>query len=424
MSFPIPTIQPDTPEQGLSFLFGLGKGQDLYKQYQENKYLPKKLEEELRARQLNNQILEPQAQYAPQLTQQSLLAAQLQNQMNQPRAAHAEDLVQSELANRLAQSALMKQQAQYYGPNVQSEIDYRNAQTNAERMNAGNPLLKQSGIAGQLGSAIFLQQHPELSKNSIPGSSGNQQDLSSFLMNGINTSLQNKQALGDFYSKRTQGYNYSSLPVDQKSALLAQTSGMGIDPVSATVSFMNGKSLIDLAKEKGFDAKNLPEPIYPTTKANQTLIQRRAQALTEINSLNPVLTNAVMPYAQTLNGYSPKQISEAIRGTNPDGQAKYLAARALMPEMSSLRLKAMGGQVGIEALREVTNSSMGNIKAYQSLVTPEIYKKSNDYVDQWLNEAVTAANKVGLRSYANESEFNGVNKNSSSIKEDPLGIRR
>jgi hypothetical protein len=56
----------------------------------------------------------------------------------------------------------------------------------------------------------------------------------------------------------------------------------------------------------------------------------------------------------------------------------------------------MGGNIGIEAIREVNNQSMGNIKSFQGLVSPKVYSAAQNYVDQWINQGADAANKVGL----------------------------
>jgi hypothetical protein len=231
------------------------------------------------------------------------------------------------------------------------------------------------------------------------GGLGQPLTLPQLMMQGINTTQEQKQAYAKFYEKRTQAYNYMSLPIDNKAALLAQAAGMGYDPTQATNLFMAGNTIDDLAKAKGFDLGNLPEPIYPTTKTSLTQIQKRQQALSEINNLNPVLASAIAPYAQRITGWSPVQVAQALKGTDNESQAKLLAARALMPEMSALRLRAMTGQVGIEAIREVTNASMGHIKVFQSLVTPEVYQKTNEYLDKWINDAVNAANTKGLSTY-------------------------
>ena len=246
------------------------------------------------------------------------------------------------------------------------------------------------------------------------GGLGQPVSLPQLVMQGVDTQLQQKQAFANYRNKQTEAYNYMSLPVDNKSQLIAQAAGMGYDPTQATNLFMSGNSIEDLARAKGFDTTNLPDPIYPTTKTSLTQIQKRQQALSEINNLNPKLNSAIAPYSNRIMGYSPKQIGEALSGTNKDSQAKFLAARALMPEMAALRGRAMTANVGIETIREITDASMGHVKVLQPFVDPEVFKKANDYVDEWINEAVTAANRAGVRPAKAATPSGG--------KDDPLGL--
>jgi hypothetical protein len=355
-------------------------------------YTPSFLQEKLKSQQLENALSEIKNQYAPKMNDAELLYKQAQTpHMN-------------------AQTDFLNQQSKYYAPNILSEIDVRNAQLpliqskiDSEKFNLQNPLLNNSGPAGQIGAMLYLKNHPELNE----GPFGNQtptpnttlpqnNKLADMLMEALESENDRKNSFADFNKKRTQAYDYKTLPAAQRNYMLAQAAGMGIDPSRATEKFINGSTLEEMAQERGLDINNLPDPIYPSTQTDITRIHFRQQALAEINTLEPKLTEALAPYANRVSGYSPKQIVESIAGTNKESQSKFLAAQALMPELASLRLKAMGGQVGIEALREVIHASQGNIQSFQSLVSPEIYKGSQKYIEEWLNEAVGKANKVGL----------------------------
>jgi hypothetical protein len=432
MNFPILTQQQANP-----FFSGAQQGTDLvnslmknYALAQQNKVLPQSLAEALQQQQYKTQIMAPQAQYAPQMTLADLAKTQSGTQLD--------------IANAKESMARIP----YYGAQSQellSRIPLNKADASLKEFQVNNPLLSLTGPASQIGAIEYLRQHPELNtvngggmppsgQQNSPGNvsasdllNQNQQagpgqvsftspysqpttpnagNLSggtyADMLGNMITNKQNADAARSaYYNKRVEATNYSSLPIDQKSGLLAQASGMGYDPQDATNLFMQGHSLQDLAKAKGFDPESMPDPIYPVTKGGLAKIQTRQQALAEINNLNPILTDALAPYSHRIFGYSPKQVSQALSGTDPDQQAKFLAAKALQPELSSIRLRAMqGGQVGIEAIREVTNASMGNIKSYQSLVDPKVYASANQYVDQWINQATNAANKVNLNAYS------------------------
>lgn len=231
------------------------------------------------------------------------------------------------------------------------------------------------------------------------------------------TTSEAQKARADYYNKMTESTNYRSLPIDQKSALLAQASGMGYDPNEATSLFMQGKNIRDLAKDAGFDPENMPDAIYPATKKDIAAINQRKTALQEINTLNPIISSALAPYSRTVMGYSPQQITDAISNTDPDAQAKFLAAKAIIPELSAIRLRAMqGSQIGIEAIREVTNASMSNVKAFKGLVSPEVYDQMNKYIDSWITQATNSANRVNASQFSQQEQVKGGNTSASQIK--------
>lgn len=121
---PVVNFQPDTLAQSNGYLTGLQAalqnqllrqqgsltGAKAQTQGIENQYLPNKLQQSLLTQQLNNQILQPQAQYAPQITQADLAYKQAQT------------------PNLQAQTGLTNQQAQWYGPSAQSEIALKQSQ--------------------------------------------------------------------------------------------------------------------------------------------------------------------------------------------------------------------------------------------------------------------------------------------------------
>lgn len=210
--------------------------------------------------------------------------------------------------------------------------------------------------------------------------------------------------LTDYRNQRLTMNQWTSLPNDNKKSLLAQARGMGYDDNEAARLFSQGKSIADLAVSKGLDPNNLPSPDYAPAGSNVAAAQKRNQQLTEINKLNPILTQAIAPYSRRIDGFSINQIADAIKNDDPDQQARFLAARALNPEMNALRAKAMGANVGIETLREIQNASMGNIRTFNGLVSPDVYTKANQYIDQWLETAVNASNKVALGDKSTDSQ--------------------
>jgi hypothetical protein len=98
--------------------------------------------------------------------------------------------------------------------------------------------------------------------------------------------------------------------------------------------------------------------------------------------------------------------------------------------MASLRLKAMGGQVGIEAIREVQEASMANVKSFQSLVSPAVYKQAQQYMTNWISQGLGAANNAAWKPQAVSqmtSQAQGGNVSGSSSQKvmvtNPQGVQ-
>jgi hypothetical protein len=419
-----------TPDQISPVMTGIGQSNQLYQQSMQNQYLQPDMQAALRKQQLSNQISQAQANVAPQMS-----AAQLAyNQAKTPNLnAATQYLLSGQIPEAQAQAGYLgtesgKNQFQLQNPELMlpglpgqigaisllkklmpQEYGQNQASTPTQNQGFVNgnqgqiPGMPSAGNMGQSQSANGPLLPPNTYGNaqnpaagSTPGGLPSQQALSSLLVQGMMAPIQEKIAQGNYYQSRASGYNFQSLPPPEKSYAIAQVAGMGVDPMQAASMLNNGQTISSVATQRGLDPNNLPTPLYAATPQTVQLIQRRDQALNEINSIMPNITNSIAPYARQFAGYSPSQISSAIQNDNPDQQSRFLAARALQPEMSSLRLKAMGGNIGIEAIREVNNQSMGNIKSFQGLVSPKVYSSAQNYVDQWINQGANAANKVGL----------------------------
>ncbi len=345
-------------------------------------YAPSVLKEQLEAQRLKNQSSKIENQYAPQMSEADIAYKQAQ------------------VPHLNAQTGFLNQQSQYYAPNILADILYKNNQGKASQFAIDNPLLNSAGPAGQIGAAIYLKNHPELMSGPMGSGTPNSktdlqpmEDMSQSILDAMKAEVDRKRSFADFYGQRSEGFKFNSLPLDERKYLIAQATSMGYDPIDAEEKYFQGYTIEDLAKDKGIDTKNIPSPQYRPTGTTVTRLQQREQLLSEINVLDEKVSNAITPYSRRFNGYSPKQIIEAISNKNVDKQAEYLAARALYPELVSMRVRLMQGTVGIEALREITESSMGNISAYASLTSPEVYAKTNENIIKWLSDAANAANK-------------------------------
>jgi hypothetical protein len=195
-------------------------------------------------------------------------------------------------------------------------------------------------------------------------------------------------------AQRARGYAWNSLPADAKDYAIASAAGAGMDPTKASNLLANGSTMDDIYKMQGFDPKNPPPPDFLPTKGNVTQLNSRKAALKEIDSLSDFITKGLGPYARTINGMSPSQAWDAIRNKDPDKQARFLSARQLAPELANIRLKLAQGQVGLGAMNEVMQKSLTDAKAMQSLVTPEVFAKSQKMTDAQLKKAFSKAQTI------------------------------
>lgn len=435
MPLPVQMFPALTQEQLSPIAMGIGQANQLYAQGVQNQFLQPNIEAALRKQQLANQISQAQANVAPQMSAaqlayqqaktpnlnaatQYLLSGQIPEAQAQAGFIGTEagknqfqlqnpELMLPGLPGQIgAISLLRKLMPQEYGENQVAPPTQ--SQDTVNGLNNGIPVrlpgMPSAGAAtgiNQPSNAPILPPQPygtlqNPAAGATPGGLPSQQALSNLLVQGMMAPIQEKIAQGNFYQSRASGYNFQSLPPTEKSYAIAQVAGMGIDPMQGAAMLNNGQTISSIASQRGLDPNNLPTPLYAATPQTVQLIQRRNQALNEINSIMPNITTAMAPYSRQFANYSPSQIANAVQNDDPDQQARFLAAKALMPEMASLRLKAMGGNIGIEAIREVNNQSMGNIKSFQGLVSPKVYTAAQNYVDQWINQGANSANKIGL----------------------------
>jgi hypothetical protein len=265
------------------------------------------------------------------------------------------------------------------------------------------------GLGGTIGALAYAQKNnPEL----FSGQNGQQGGMPS-MADVIKGQMLLPNVKAQYMQQRINASDFNSLTPDAKNYALAQTNAMGIDPTEAVNMFNQGLKLSDIADKYGYgrDKSNWPDTSnsYFLTAGQRSQIQNRNASVAELNGIGPTLTQATAPYAQRIAGYSPNQIMDSIKqfsseaGNDPDAQdklAQFVAARAVMPEYNAIRLRATGVKnIGVEAMRDMGNASMNNFKAVQGLVTPQIYTKAQDYVDQWVNQMRDSANKVVANPY-------------------------
>lgn len=316
--------------------------------------------------------------------------------------------LQSRLKQEQLKNALI--QSKYAEPMTQADIANKLSQTNKTNFELQNPFLKIPGVSGQLGALALAQQHPELLNNP---------EAVNAINRGINVNLGNKEAQTALTQKQAAGYDFNSLPVGTKEYVLAQAAGMGIYPDDARKMLTSGKSLSDIATDRGFDPNNLPEPVYPLTKAGQTALKARKAAIEEMDKMSKDITEWSGPYSRQIMGISPKLFKEVMEGKNEEGQAKFYAAQMLAPEQAAIRFKALGGNVGIGAIEEMTHRALLNGRVVQALVSPKVYARANDLVEESIKRAVGAANKESTKAIGSSKPSGNLIAEAAAVTQQP-----
>lgn len=219
----------------------------------------------------------------------------------------------------------------------------------------------------------------------------------------------------------TAGGSFDKLPTNDKKREIGLMTAMGVDPVEAASILRKGTSASEYAKQQGIDISEVT-PKYALGEQNIKDVQRTSAYFDELGSLEKNISEGMSEYPNRLKGYSLEQIADQLAGDKPEKVGKALAAAALQPELAALRLKVQGGNIGIEAIRELTDKSLGNLKTVQSLVDKPTYLAMQKYINEWLREAGT----IRINSLEGYGKLKGALKKGADkdagMGDDPLGL--
>jgi len=438
MAIPVVNFNPETFQQANPMLAGMGAAQDLYAKGIQNRYLAPMLAQQLQQAQLQNQIMQPQAQYAPQLTAADLAYKQAQapfasaqtqgilrgqiplqqsqaalagteSQLNQFKLAHPEVMLGG-IAGNLGSYALL--QKMYPGlfstPSAVSPTSSQGVANNLSRgvatslpavpsagqftasPSASNaPILPQNPYAGAAGVSPTGGGGGSMTPGQLPGVS----DMANMLLQQQFAPLRKDMAQADFYTTKSNLANFSALPQDTRNQLIAQGRGVGMSPTETLGFIAQGGDMNKLMQSVEQRTGQSSTPIYAPSQTSLQKAQISSAATAALTDINPLITNALAPYSRQFLGFSPKLVIQELAGKDPDSVGQALAARALAPEIASLRLKAMNATSGIEAIREVKESSMLTLKNFQGMVSPKTYALANQYLDNWVARMSNTYNK-------------------------------
>lgn len=354
---------------------------------------------------------------------QELRQAQLENMIKQVQANFAQPFAEQDLQKA-------KLYNQYYAPDIQSQIGLRGAQAGlaGSETQKNKYLLEHPGLMGgdaakeiQSLMDLGLVNKDQLSKSNFNGQQNSQSGFNPAPFqtgNGLVDSLLNKPFAQMAYQQRmNQAFNWVHSPVDAKNYMVAQLAGAGVDPSEAVNLLSSGKTVPEILQSHGFDPSNAPEPDYLPTRGNVQQLNQRKAAMAAVNSLGDAVREGLGPYSQTIGGLSPQQTLDAIMGRNKEEQVKFLAARAIVPELTTMRLTASGGRATVHAIEAMQNASLNQIKSIRALIPKDVWIAAQKEIDDQINKAMNAANdsyKVG------KSESSPKSSNTQS--NDPFGL--
>jgi len=303
---------------------------------------------------------------------QALIAPQIQQaQMAQQWQQHLNNLeIQKQQQERLNQKFQMEQQLH---PLQMDEIKARIlANQAAAQLNPQKNQLSLDLIRAQIERQKALAEKARRNEGSI-------QDETK--------AARNKQLVNS--------HVWSSMPSSSKENLTALANGLGIRPDVFTRGMTEGKTFEQIASEHGYQPDDIAEviPKYLATTSNVSQENDRRKNLAELSVIEEKVTEWMAPYARKFAGMSPKQVIDSFQGKNTDDLAKYYAALALQPEIASLRIKAMGGNMSHAGLEDIIKANFGKSKINESQVGPEVYKKMNHYLAEILKEGSQAATR-------------------------------
>ncbi len=239
------------------------------------------------------------------------------------------------------------------------------------------------------------------SEQSYRGKAGQEEMLAEILRKygGAEKESEIEARLAQAFHNRQSGQNGSrgltpgwrtinSMPAAAREAMLAQARAWGFSDPETLSHIGSGGTMEDLknsAMNSGIDVENAV-PINVPTTSNINQQKSMDAGLAELEVLENFTTEALGDRITTVFGYSPKQFVDSLRGLNEDEQAKYLAARAMQPEIAGARMKLSGGSNASEAMHDLVEKSFGESKVFRPLVSPEVFKKMQHYMNETLKQ--------------------------------------
>lgn len=298
-------------------------------------------------------------------------------QIGQAPASMERQAEKERLANSLAQLTLQHKPREFSLADALKEEQIKAARS-------GGKLKPTGDIGNQLYIDQLSQTNPDLAKK---------------LQEIQDVTVGQKRQRTDSAKAYSNSIAFRALPAAEKQRTLSYAVGMGYDPSEASSHLSSGKTLEDLAADKGVTLSEV-QPNFPLSGAEIKDTRKRNAFNEEMKTLDKRVTEGMAPYAKKVKGMSFEQIIDSLDELKEPGKekqeklGKFLAARALAPELAALRLNAMGGRVGIEGIKHLNEVSAGTAKALEGLLDEPTYRAFQDYMTKYIDEAINSYTSV------------------------------
>jgi hypothetical protein len=403
----------------------------------------------LRAQETARPFLEPSLQ--EKLRQAQLATGLKQNELN-----YAPRMSAAELAFKQAQAPHLNASTQEI---LQTIADKKRQQQLAEE----NPLLGQTGPAGQIGALMFLQKlrdqqranaPQQFEETESPNISSFADQLKKVYGSGdqapqqIGIGEQQQNPLQDLFRQNLQQQPniVSKTPIqaqpnqyDHLTDLLQKSienklnpsfgiTGVGAGPKeqlffeqtvkkdnpnltddqayeAANVIANGGDSLSDgtklnISQRALTSLDRLTKGTTTTAALNQAI--RGTQAERELDVLNNYATKGLAPYGDTFADMNPKQIADTFKSDKASQErlGRFVAAQGLQYEIAQQRIKLANGEPGVTSTNELINLSKQTINAKYPRLSKQAREEAARYMDEALKAGFNARQSAGLGAFS------------------------
>jgi len=249
-----------------------------------------------------------------------------------------------------------------------------------------------------------------------------------------------KRALADAMVRKLFPTNYQSvrasmLPLKEYSLLHPNIRNQEVsklanfmDPEVANQYLASGGSLRAYAKHEGIPQTQMDQLIaqYAPTTSMLSQVQRQGWSTHMFNVVSPVASKWFAPYVRSVEGLSPKLITQMVlnKTKDQDAIAKAIAGTAMQLELVAMRIQGAGLRSNKSLINMAYKSSNSTLRSFQAFLKPQTYIKSQHYLGQLLSLAHDASNKfVSHPSAPEENLPAGLGAPSQAAPADTVRVR-